>query len=202
MYIPLIGQDGIREIITIGIGKSAGIISRLTNAHVYITVPDLYIIKSELNCPFYANLLDNVSLISMEFSGYLTGLINLIIPYESALNLVDLISGEEMDSVEMDVVRIDTLMETGNIIISCTMSALCNIIPSHLKYHLPLYRNDKKNVILIDLNQTEFKVTILVRIRFEIQDRMIEGDVIFLLTPSSFENLISCIVGIAGGDKA
>jgi chemotaxis protein CheC len=198
--IPLIGQDGIRELITIGIGKAAGMINRMTNAHVHISVPDVEIKKTEVEFPFYSNPSDNVSLIYMKFSGYLTGLINLITPYESSVNLVDLISGEDVDSVDMDAVRIDTLMEAGNIISSCTMSAICSVIPSYPDYHLPLYRNDRRDAIFIELLQPDYEVTIQVKIRFEIQDRIIEGEVILLLTIKSFEDLISRIMEIAGDE--
>ena len=197
--ISILGKDGIQELITIGIGKAAGMLNRMTNAHVHITVPDVEIIKTDTGNPIYPNLLDNVSLVTMEYSGDICGLINLIIPYASAVNLVDLLSGERVSTVEMDAARIETLMETGNILISTTMSALCTVLTSYPDYRLPLYRDGRKNVILIDLYQPAYEVTVLVRIRFEVHGRIIEGDIIFLLTIDSINNLISRIIEYAGG---
>ncbi|MFH0966220.1 MAG: chemotaxis protein CheC, partial [Methanobacteriota archaeon] len=127
MNIPEEVLDGIRELITIGVGRSGGMLYRLTNAHVTLTVPDVHIsdLASEnyMGTALHQLTSDDTSYVTLKFSGELTGSFSLMIPYSSALNLVFILTREEGSPDEMDALRVETLLEVGNIIISSVMSA-------------------------------------------------------------------------------
>jgi chemotaxis protein CheC len=136
--------DGLRELVTIGVGHSAGMINELTNAHVTLTVPEIKICEitdHEIPCPLDLPSLDETSQIILSFSGEYNGSISFIIPHESAIHLVALLTGEEGSSDEMDALMVETLIEVGNVIISSVMSSFSILLTSSLTFLYPVYRS-------------------------------------------------------------
>lgn len=196
MYVSEEVLDGVRELITIGVGRSAGMLNRLTNAHVTLTVPDVCIsdVASEyyLKSALYSVNREYTSHVILKFSGELTGSFNLIIPHSSALNLVIILTGEEGSPDEMDALRVETLLEVGNIIISSVMSSLSIFLTSRLSFQFPSYQTgtgDSASPFII--NQSDVGITI--RTRFQVQNKEIEGDMVILLNRESFDHLDTCI---------
>lgn len=190
--------DGIRELITIGVGHSAGMINELTKAHVTLTVPEVRIfeITSQIT-PAALDITDpdESSQVILSFSGEYTGSLSLIIPHKSAINLVVLLTGEEGSPDEMDALRVETLIEVGNVIISSVMSSFTILLSSHLTFLYPVYRTGKwvENLLTIDSHP---KVGILARTKFLIHDREIEGFLFFSVTSESFDYMERSILHI------
>jgi len=190
--------DGVRELITIGVGHSAGMINELTNAHVTLTVPEVRIF--EINNQTTPSALDvtdpdESSQVILSFSGEYTGSLSLIIPYKSAIHLVVLLTGEEGSPDEMDALRVETLIEVGNVIISSVMSSFSILLSSHLTFLYPVYRIGKwvENSLIINYHP---KQGILARTKFQIQDREIEGFLFFSITSESFDSMQQTILEI------
>lgn len=188
--------DGFRELITIGIGRSANLLNQLTGAHVSITVPEVKISEIASECymksAFIAINPEHTSQIKVKFSNEINGSCNLIIPYSSALNLVSILTGENGSSDEMDALRIETLIEVGNIIISSILSALSFLLLTQLTIQFPVYQNVKSNLVNpIIINQLEIGIN--ARILFFIQNKEIEGELFILLNHESFDYLETCI---------
>ena len=196
MDVPEEILDGVRELITIGVGRSAGMLNRLTNAHVTLTVPEVRIsddVRKYQNEESLHPYTEDTSQIILQFSGEITGSFSLIIPHESALNLVVILTGEEGSPDEMDALRVETLLEVGNIIISSTMSALSILLTTGLSFQFPIYRTGKRNQFAIE---PQMKVGIIARTRFEVQQKMIEGEMIICLNRESYDRLDSSIRSI------
>lgn len=210
MFVPEEVLDGVRELITIGVGRSAGMLNRLTNAHVTLTVPQVYISDTISE---YAEIIasgssgnENTSQVILKFSGEFTGSMSLIIPHSSALNLVILLTGEESSHDEMDALRVETLLEVGNIIISAVMSALGILLKSRLTFQFPSYRAETRDQfpsyraetrdLISSLIIKPSDIGIMTNIHFFVQQKEIEGNIFILLTRESYKNLISSITTI------
>jgi chemotaxis protein CheC len=190
--------DGIRELITIGVGHSAGMINELTKAHVTLTVPEVRIF--DINHQTALSALDvtdpdESSQVILSFSGEYTGSLSLIIPYKSAIHLVILLTGEEGSPDEMDALRVETLIEVGNVVISSVMSSFSILLSSPLTFLYPVYRIGKwvENSLIINSHP---KQGILARTKFQIQDREIEGFLFFSITSESFDSMQQTILEI------
>jgi chemotaxis protein CheC len=188
--------DGVRELITIGVGRSAGMLNRLTKSHVILTVPEVHIsddISEPAHIIAYQTVENEItSHVFLKFSGEFTGSFSLLIPHSSALNLIVLLTGEESSSDEMDALREETLLEVGNIIISAVMSALGILLKSRLSFQFPCYRTetgDIKNSLL----QGSSDIEIIAHIRFVVHEKEIDGNIFILLTRESYENLKTSI---------
>jgi len=182
--------DGIRELVTIGVGHSAGMLNELTNAHITLTVPEIHIfdnISDDLTkLTDYGMNPEDTSQIFLAFSGECTGSLSLIIPYQSAINLVILLTGEDGSPDEMDALRVETLFEVGNVIISSVMSSFSILFTSHLSFQFPSYHTGiwNKDSHIFD---SQPDMGILARTKFQVQQKEIDGFLLFLLTRTSFE---------------
>lgn len=193
MNIPEAVLDGVRELITIGVGRSGGMLNRLTNAHVTLTVPDVQItdVASEhyLTTAVHRLTSGNTSYVTLRFSGELTGSFSLMIPHQSALNLVAILTGEEESPDEMDALRVETLLEVGNIIISAVMSALSILLTTRLSFEFPSYHSEKTQDLINPLILNRSDIGIIARTHFVVQQKEIEGDIFMLLTRDSYQHI-------------
>lgn len=191
--------DGIRELVTIGVGHSAGMLNDLTNAHVTLTVPEVHIYEitpeTMLTVSNLGMISDDTSQILLSFTGECSGSLSLIIPHKSAINLVILLTGEDSSPDEMDALRVETLLEVGNIIISSVMSSFSILLSSRLLFKFPSYYIGK-GLIEGQMSKTKPEIAILAKTQFEVQKKTIEGNILFLLTSSSFERYRNSIIHV------
>lgn len=191
--------DGIRELVTIGVGHSAGMLNEQTNAHVTLTVPEVHIYEMKPETMVdVANLglnPEDASQVLLSFSGESSGSLSLLIPYKSAINLVILLTGEDASPDEMDALRVETLLEVGNIIISSVMSSFSILLTSNLSFLFPSYHTGTW-MIQNQISETNLEIGILAKTTFEVQQKMIEGYLLFLLTRPSFEQYCKSIIQI------
>lgn len=184
--------DGIRELVTIGVGHSAGMLNELTKAHVTLTVPEIQIFEQIsdgiLRSADIGINPGDTSQVFLSFSGECSGSLSLIIPNMSAINLVILLTGEDGSPDEMDALRIETLLEVGNIIISSFMSSFSILLSSHLSFLFPGYQTGIWKIASQTFDSKP-EIGILARTRFQVQHKEIEGFLLFLLTRASFERL-------------
>lgn len=186
--------DALKELINIGVGRSAGMLNEMVNIRVYLQVPSVKVFPiseaiKELECADS----DQLATIELLFKGAFAGTAALVFPTESASNLVALLSGEELGSPDLDSVRAETLKEVGNIIINGVMGSIGNVLKQRINYSLPTYSEDSVEKILapddFDLNTT----VLLARTRFTIKEIRVEGDIILLFEVDSFNDLLAAI---------
>ncbi|PKL59309.1 MAG: hypothetical protein CVV33_08500 [Methanomicrobiales archaeon HGW-Methanomicrobiales-4] len=201
MNIPEEVIDAVRELITIGVGRSGGMLSRLINAHVTLTVPEVQIsdVASEnyMSTALHRLGTEDTSYVTLKFSGELTGSFSLMIPYVSALNLVVILTEEEGSPDEMDALRVETLLEVGNIIISAVMSSVSILLTKRLIFEFPSYHSEKVLNLLNPLILNQSDIGIIARTHFTVQEKEIVGDIFILLTQESYhyiENRIGTIM--------
>ncbi|MGV8108816.1 hypothetical protein [Methanospirillum purgamenti] len=191
--------DGIRELVTIGVGHSAGMLNDLTNAHITLTVPDVHIFKMGQENAFtpvlYPMTPEGTSQVTMSFFGECTGSLHLIFPNKSAINLVIILTKEDESPDEMDALRVETLMEVGNIIMSSVMSSFSILLTSRLSFLFPSYQTGIRNMNN-SASQVSSDIGIMARTRFEVHEKEIEGLLFFFLTESSFKHIQKRILEI------
>ncbi|HWQ68039.1 MAG TPA: hypothetical protein VN372_14370 [Methanospirillum sp.] len=200
MEIAPVVLDGIRELITMGVGRAAGMLNPLTGAHITLSVPDVNILHNVMECHIHSVPEESASLVNLIFNGNLSGSTILIIPHISALNLVTILTGEEGTAAEMDALRVETLMEVGNIIISAIMSALCTLLETRLNYQIPVYRTGTAASLITHTLTSAEDTSIIAHIMLQTHKREIHGDIIISLSGSSFQSLKERILTVMGGD--
>lgn len=186
--------DALTELINIGVGRAAGMLNQILEAHVHLQVPSIKIFShSEVEY-----VLDNVaimplSLVSLSFKGSFSGTALLAFPSDSASNLVNIVAGEEPDLSDLDSLRVGALTEVGNIILNGVMGSVSNVLKKHLNYSIPVYVEDTIKHLLDEDGLESESPIILARTELTIKKFQIKGNIILLFRVNLFNTLIEIL---------
>jgi len=193
MYLNSIQLDVIQELINIGIGRAASVLNQMASAHIVLQVPELRLFSAEeLHSHLFLADAPRVSAVRMAFEGAFAGAAALVFPPESAVNLVSLLIGDDNMTMDMDSLRLGALQEIGNIVLSCVMGSLGNILEERIDYVPPDYFEDSLENLLVFTEKSK-EVVLFVKAHFEVQDHQIDGDILILFKLDTFAFLLTSI---------
>ncbi len=181
-------RDMFKEMINIGVGKSAALLNDMIEHPIKLSVPMLRVTKLETLLEEVGDEVDEISSVRLGFHGKISGVSEIFFPSESAVNLVALLTGEEGEAPEMDVLRSATLQEVANVLLNGVMGSIANLLEIKFEYDIPLYRESIMKNLLNDV--VKANITVLYgETHFIVKSKNIEGDIIILLELPAFENL-------------
>ncbi len=186
--------DALTELINIGVGRAAGTLNQMLEAHVQLQVPSIKIFPySQIE-----KILNNVatmslSVVSLTFKGSFSGTALLAFPSDSASNLVNILAGEESDISDLDSIRIGALTEVGNIVLNGVMGSVSNILKKRLIYSIPVYIEDTVENLLREDGLDSDSTIILAKTELTIKKLQIKGDIILLFRVNLFNALIEIL---------
>ena len=181
--------DVFKELINIGVGKSAGLLNELVQSPIKLNVPKIRVCKvDELINELSTETLGKYYAVKLNFTGKFSGIAQIVFPSDSGNNLVSLLTGEEKYSDELDNVRAGTLNEVANMLLNGVMGSISNLLKDNFEYSIPVYFEDLLNNLLTDKTVTE-SVVLFGETHFEVENLSIEGDIIIILELPSFSNL-------------
>jgi len=186
--------DALTELINIGVGRAAGMLNQIIEAHVYLQVPSIKIFS-------YAHLeqilnyvaATSLSVVRLAFKGSFSGTALLAFPPESASNLVNLLTGEESDISDLDSIRVGALTEVGNIVLNGVMGSMSNILHERLMYSIPVYIEDTIDHLLREDNLGADSAIILAETALHIEKLRIQGNIVLLFRVDLFNTLIKAL---------
>lgn len=187
--------DALTELINIGVGKAAGMLNQILEAHVHLQVPAIKIFP-------YANMHNvlqeivstSLSVVKLAFKGPFSGTALLAFPPDSASNLVNLLTGELPEHTEdFDSIRVGALTEVGNIVLNGVMGSLSNILQEHLTYSIPDYVEDSLERLLQENSADAESTIILARTELAIEQLEIHGNVLLLFRVGLFKALVKTL---------
>ncbi|CCK81399.1 chemotaxis protein CheC [Desulfobacula toluolica] len=186
--------EALRELINIGVGKSASILNTMLNSHIILQVPLLKILNiSELNNEVKAFSKGKLSTVILKFDGPFSGSAELIFPSETAMILVNSLVGENPIGMDFDSIRSGTLCEIGNVVLNGVMGSISNIFSSYFKYSVPEYIEDfAENIFSEKAVDFDMKV-LLAKTKFIIKELNIDGDIMLFFEVSALDRLIEMI---------
>ncbi len=184
-------KDALKEIINIGVGRAAGILNEMLNAHVQLMVPEIRIFHQKDLEENIANFVESrLSIIRMIFKGPFSGVASLIFPSASASNLLTLLVENANESVDLNSIRIGTLTEVGNIILNGVMGTIGNLLNRQISYSLPNYHEDTIIKFLKSNTSMSSTIIMIAHTHLKVKTHMVEGDIILFFEVSSFDALI------------
>lgn len=186
--------DAITELVNIGVGRAAGMLNDMLNAHVQLEVPSIKIfLNKDIEKEIGTFWKEKLSCIRMTFKGPFSGIATLIFPPTSASTLVDLLVGESEENSCIDSIRTGTLSEIGNIVLNGVMGSIGNILNNHFKFSVPNYMEETFPKFLSSNNPGPDSVIMIAHTHFKIKKHMIEGKVLMIFEVGSFNALIDSI---------
>jgi len=189
--------DALKELINIGVGRAAGMLNQILENHVYLQVPDAKLLSlEEIQAHKVAEFdVGKLSAVRLVFKGPFSGTASLVFPPDSAAKLVNILTGDEPQAIDLDAIKIGALTEVGNIILNGVMGSIGNMLEQSINYVIPAYMEDSIENLL-NLDQVDLGATILlVRTRFTVAQLQIEGDILLLFEVGSLEMLLAAIEG-------
>lgn len=195
MTLPLteIQEDALKELINIGVGRAAGMLNEMTSSRIRLRVPWLRVSEAGELKSIIEGDGEQLSAVKMGFGGPLSGTAALIFPKTEAALLVSHLTGEPLDTPDIDALRAVTLTEIGNIVVNCVLGSMMNLIQRQIIFTLPNYcEGDLSTVISSSLGSSTDRV-LLVRTRFCLEEMQLEGDIVLILDVGSLDQLITGI---------
>ncbi len=193
--------DGIRELVTMGIGRSAGSLNTLTGFHVTISVPHVSLLKKDEIQDFIPHTDIPYCLVNLRYSGSFEGTAALMFSQASAASLFLLLTGETDRSEETEDLWELTIIEVGNIIINAVMGSISNNLGTTLHFCTPEYHEDSLDHLLPDSVYGESESIIVADAQFCVKAKDIFGEVVLFLADDSIDVLAASIrekMGLVG----
>lgn len=186
--------DALREIINIGIGRSASSLNQFLNKRISLQVPVVEVLAyEEVKTKLSLTQNSKLSIVKMGFKGGLTGLSELVFPTEGAAEIVRLVSENSSSTDAFDnQIKTNTLTEIGNVILNALVGTLSNLLKTRLRYSLPQYYECAPHELL-DSNTPISKYVIYAETHFGVVKENITGSFILFLEVGSFEILTNML---------
>lgn len=204
MVIEKAQLDALKELINIGIGQAAGVLNQMTHCHIELDVPSVSLLTWEQLAgemrPRKDELLAGVKL---EFSGPFSGFSQLIFDMDSASRIAALLTGEELGSEDLEMVRVGTLSEVGNILLNGVMGSIVNMLHKRLSFRVSVYEEGTVEDFLSGMGVQLDSYVLVARTGLTIQDQLVQGEIILLFKAGSLDQLLLAVDGmISAADES
>ncbi len=187
--------DALKELINIGVGQAAAMLNEMIEYHIRLQVPWIKLLSREnLKEELSKHITEEkLSAVQLEFKNSLVGNAQLVFPFESALTLVSVLTEEQPQSPDLDLFKIGTLTEVGNIVLNGVMGSIFNMLEKTVSYSVPIYIEDSF-IHLLSVDEKISPTTVLLgQARFHVKELEIQGDIILFFKLGSFDKLLSIL---------
>jgi chemotaxis protein CheC len=195
MYLSDLQLDALKEAINVGVGYAAGLLNELVGNQISLWVPEVSMLPlEEALVRVGAFGWSRVASVQLAFSGPLSGNVALVFPYNSAVELVSLLTGDEGSNADVDGIRAATLEETGNIILNGVVGSISNLLQGQISFSIPYYSEQGGlPPRLAAAHADPGAHVVLARARFRVADHEIEGEIFLFLEVGSLESLVAAL---------
>ena len=193
-------KEALTEVVNIGIGRAACILSSMSRAPVSLQVPDLQILCLTDVARIIADRWEEKLVsVSMSFCGAFEGSTDLVFPSDSAAALVKALIGDVGPDLDLDTLRLATLTEVGNVVINGVMGSIGNVLDEHLRYGIPDTREEDAEH-LFDRHRCTAEESddyaILARTGFIVDELHLAGEIVIIFDVGSVGSLIHALDAI------
>jgi chemotaxis protein CheC len=184
----------LKEVINIGVGKSAELLNTMVQSHIKLDVPEVKIVEFNEYSDFVNYFEEeNYAVITLPFNGDLNGFSKLILSSDHAAKMVNAFIGKSGTNLDMDSLRVDILSEIGNVIINAVMGTLSNMLSIHLDYIVPIYEQGSRNIIIPEEMIKNESAILFAKTHFKIEEFEARGNFAIFFKVKSFNSLIEKI---------
>lgn len=194
MELTLEQKDGLTELINIGYGRAAGVLSELTGYRIALEVPQVTIHNINAIGPMLAELLESpVASVTQVFSGPVSGNALLLLDEPSALVMSRLLSDDQYVSQELDSNAREIITEVGNILLNACLGVFGNLLQIQITFAVPrLTIEEVTRVFEIVSAQSGEKLThgLMIHTRFQVKAADVTGYLVIVLGITSLDRLL------------
>lgn len=189
-------KDNITEIINIAFSRAAASLSDLTGHRVILEVPSVSIHPMhELQAALKEFVQGEIATVHQIFSGSLAGDAMLMLNYDGAVKLSQLLTEGNTDQERLYESDREVLTEVGNILLNACLGTFGNMLQVQITFAVPrLNLADLENLLdSLTIGKDEIQYALVIYTRFNIEEREISGYLLIVLGVTSLERLLDAV---------
>jgi chemotaxis protein CheC len=186
-------SDALSELINIAFARTGAALSELSGHRVLLNPPEVAIYRTqELRGALAKFVPGDVASIHQVFDGPVGGDAVLLLNYEGALQLTDLLTDGHKPSVYLDESAREVLTEVGNILLNACLGMFGNLLNVHVTFSVPRLHLETLEELLasITTGKTEMHYALVIYTAFQIRDSSVKGFLVIVLSVASLDRLI------------
>lgn len=187
-------KDQLIEVVNIGAGNASTALSQLAGKGVEINVPNVFIDRVEKVPQILGEPEKIMTAVLLRLLGDAPGIMLLMFPPESALNLAGLLTKSHKKNIKvLDEIDRSALREVGNILSGAGMTALSKFLDINILQSVPDAATDMLgsvvDTVLAEIGK-ESDVVLLFKVTFDVKGEPIKGRLFFLFDPKATTKIL------------
>ncbi|HEY1014693.1 MAG TPA: hypothetical protein VGE07_18425 [Herpetosiphonaceae bacterium] len=186
-------HDTLTELINIACSRTAASLSDLTSQRVLLDHPQVAVEPSHQLAPILSSFVTgDVATVHQTFAGALSGDALLLLDYQGALLLADLLAEGQATGVELDESRREVLMEVGNILLNTCLSMFGDVLDLHVAFSVPRLKLEAVHELVSSLvrDREELRYALVVYTAFRLSESTVGGYIVIVLGVASLDRLL------------
>jgi chemotaxis protein CheC len=186
-------KDALSEVINIAFARTAASLSELTGHRVLLDVPKVAIFPiDQLGAALSEFLPAEVATVHQVFTGPVTGDALLLLNYDGAITLADLLTDEKLGSKRLNTSSREVLTEVGNILLNACLGMFGNLLQVHVSFSVPRLHLETLDALLRSLviGSEGLRYALVVYTAFRMRDGSVKGYLVIALSVASLDRLI------------
>jgi len=186
-------KDSLSELINIAFSRTAASLSELTGHRVLLDVPKVAIHPIDQLSGALAEFLPaEVATVHQVFTGAVTGDALLLLNYDGAVILKDLLTDQPMKTDRLDESDREVLTEVGNIRLNGGLGMFSNLLQVHVSFSVPRLHLETLEMLLktLVIGKEGLRYALVVYTAFRLRDSSVEGFLVIALNVASLDRLI------------
>ncbi|MEP7212315.1 MAG: chemotaxis protein CheC [Acidobacteriota bacterium] len=186
-------RDALGEFINIAFSRTASSLSEITGQRVLLDVPTVEVYAMEQVATNLVRFLPGeVASIHQPFDGAIAGDAFLILNYDGAVRLTDLLTDVNTPQTQLDESSREVLTEVGNILLNACLGMFGNVLRVRVSFSVPGLHLDSIEGLVGSLKNKEdgLQYAIVVYASFRIKETAVTGYLVLVLSIVSLTRLI------------
>jgi chemotaxis protein CheC len=190
MILSELQADAITELINIAFSRAAASLSELTASRVDLEVPEVTVHPiREITEALHRFVKGDVATVHQVFTGPVAGDAFLLMNFDGAVHLVDLLTNGEIVSKGLGASAREVVTEIGNIVMNACLGVFGNLLHVRFSFSVPRLSLDDLgmmvNSLIVDANPMQH--ALVVGARFRLRQSEVTGCLVLVLGIASFE---------------
>lgn len=190
--------DALSELINIAFARTGAALSELTGHRIVLNPPEVAIYQTVGLRPALKRFVPgDVASIHQVFAGPVAGDALLILNYDGAVKLTDLLTDEHRSSAYLDESAREVLTEVGNILLNACLGMFGNLLNVHVTFSVPRLHLETLDDLIESTTsgKAELHYALVVYTAFQIRDSSVKGFLVIVLSVGSLDRLIQEVDG-------
>lgn len=186
-------RDALSELINIAFARTGAALSELTGHRVMLNPPEVAVYQAEDLRPALAKFVPgDVASIHQVFAGPVAGDALLLLNYAGAVQLTDLLTDGNNQSVYLDESAREVLTEVGNILLNACLGMFGNLLNVHVTFSVPRLHLETLDELIesTTTGKPDMHYALVVYTAFQIRDSSVKGFLVIVLSVDSLDRLI------------